>query len=182
MKNVMKLVLCMAVSFPVALAAANEPTYRVGPTGGDREFSVSGTGSNDGDFDNGSFSVVAEHGWNLRRELVWGIRQSVNYANIKGANLRNDYWEGSTRAYINYQFGTHRSRPFLGGSLGFSYGDGDNNSAFSGIEGGMKYYVLPSTFLLTRAEYQWFFSGLDDAGSSFSDGAFVYTLGIGYNY
>ncbi|MCH8551673.1 MAG: hypothetical protein LAT62_07045 [Natronospirillum sp.] len=183
MKNVTKLLLCLTVAAPAATAAASDHfSPRTGPSAGDREFSISGTGSNDANFDNGTFGVVAEHGWYLQPHLVWGIRQSINYASIKGENLRNDYWNGSTRAYIDYQFGSDRARPFVGGSLGLIYGDGNNNSAFSGLEGGMKYYALPSTYLLSRVEYQWFFSGIDEATSSFSDGAFAYTLGIGYNY
>lgn len=179
MKNVIKLALCLAISVPLVANASSSP---FGPATGDREFSISGTGSNDAEFDRGTFGIVGEHGWYLQPNMVLGVRQSVNYASIKGENLRNDYWNGSTRGYIDYQFGSDLLRPFVGGSLGLIYGDGNNNSAFAGLEGGAKYYVLPSTFLLTRVEYQWFFDTADDIGSSFSEGAFAYTLGVGYNY
>lgn len=182
MKNVMKLVLGMAVSLPVALVAANETSTGIGPSTGDREFSISGTGSNDASFDAGTFGIVAEHGWYLQPNMLWGIRQSVNYASIEGESLSDDYWNGATSAYLDYQFGAERVRPFVGGNLGLNYGDGNDNSLFSGLEGGLKYYALPSTFVQTRAEYQWFFNSADDIGSSFSDGSFEYTLGVGFNY
>jgi hypothetical protein len=177
MTRAMKMTLLLAASLPVAAVAAD-----IGPSTGDREFSIAGTGSNDRKFDSGSFGVVADLGWYLQPNMVWGVRQSVNYASIKGESLKDDFWNGSTRGYLNYHFGSHSARPFVGGSLGFIYGDGVKNSAFSGLEGGMKYYVLPSTYILTRVEYQWFFNRSSDADVAFKDGAFAHTVGIGYNY
>ncbi len=114
--------------------------------------------------------------------LVLGVRQSVNYANIEGESISDDFWNGATRGYLDYHFGVNRLRPFIGGSLGAIYGDGVKDSAFAGLETGGKYYVLQKTYLLARVEYQWFFSRSSDADDAFKDGAWAYTVGLGYNF
>ena len=67
-----------------------------GPTRGDQEFLLSGTGNSDKSFDSGSFGVSGDLGWYLRNQVVAGIRQSVNYASIEGESIRDDFWNGST--------------------------------------------------------------------------------------
>lgn len=168
----------------VPMAASAQQSNRFGPAEGDREFSISGTGSSDQNFDSGSFGVTGDIGWYLRENSVLGIRQSANYASIEGENFRNDFWNGATRGYGNYQFApTERMRPFLGASLGMIYGDGVKDDGFAGLEVGGKYYVRSKTYLLGRVEYQWFFSGSDDIDDAFKDdGSFAYTLGMGYNF
>jgi len=180
MNNITKIIFGLAVSLPMATAIANPGNF--GPSAGDREFSLSGSGSSDRNFDSGNFGLVFEHGWYVKDNVVWGLRQNVNYASIEGEDFKDDFWNGSTRGYVDYQFGNNRARPFIGASLGFIYGDGINNSGFSGAEVGMKYYVLPSTYILARMEYQWFFDRSSDADEAFKDGAYSHTLGIGYNF
>lgn len=154
-----------------------------GPREGDQEVSVSGTGSSDQSFNNGSFGLTGDLGWYLSNDMVAGIRQSINYASIEGASLKNDFWNGSTRGYFNYQFLDDRTRPFLGASLGGIYGDGVENSGFAGLETGVKHYVQTKTYFLARIEYQFFFSSSDDAVDAFQDdGAWAYTIGLGYNF
>ncbi len=154
-----------------------------GPRLGDREFSISGTGTSDQSFDSGSFGVTGDFGWYLRDHMVVGIRQSINYASIEGESISDDFWNGSTRGYINYQFLTDRTRPFIGGSFGGIYGDGVKNSAFAGLETGLKHYVQTKTYFLARIEYQFFFSSTSDASDAFQDdGAWAYTVGLGYNF
>lgn len=153
-----------------------------GPEKGDREFSLSGTGSSDKDFDNSSFGISADLGWYMEDHVVWGVRQSVNFADIQGEDLSDDFWNGSTRAYFDYQFGANKARPFVGASFGAVYGDGVNDSAFAGLEVGLKYYVLEKTYILARAEYQFFLDSGDSVNDSFDDGAFAYTLGMGFNF
>ncbi|AXS85392.1 hypothetical protein D0851_19390 [Marinobacter sp. Arc7-DN-1] len=162
-------------------ASAQSPEF--GPNEGDREFSLSGTGSNDRDFNSGSFGVTGDLGWYLRDNMVAGARQSINYASIEGESVKDDFWNGSTRGYFNYQFLADRARPFVGGSLGGIYGDGVKDSAFAGLETGIKYYVRTKTYFLARAEYQFFFSDTNDASDAFQDdGAWAYTVGLGYNF
>jgi len=150
-----------------------------GPVAGDREFSISGTGTSDKKFDNNSAGVSGDLGWYTSDKLSLGIRQSVSYA---GGDNSNDVWTGSTRGYADYNFLDGNARPFVGASLGGVYGDGVNESAFAGLELGMKYYVLDKTYILGRAEYQFFFQDSNNADDAFDDGAWAYVLGVGFNF
>jgi len=182
MKNVTGLALVLTAALPLAAVAQQNTAAQYGPVVGDREFSIAGTGTNDRNFDNGNFGFVGDYGWYQRENLIFGIRQSVNYANIEDENITNDFWNGSSRGYLDYQFGQGRMRPFVGGSLGVIYGDGVRNSGFGGVELGGKYYVLPKTYLLGRADYQWFFNRSSDASDAFRNGAWALTLGVGFNF
>lgn len=158
-------------------------TSDFGPLDGDREFSISGTGSSDRDFDSGTFGVTGDLGWYLSNRTVAGVRQSINYASIEGENIKDDFWNGSTRGYFNYHFLANRTRPFLGASLGGVYGDGVKNSTFAGLETGIKHYVQTKTYFLARVEYQFLFSSASDADEAFQDdGSWAYTVGLGYNF
>lgn len=171
---------CLLGALPLAVSAQSS---QFGPDEGDREFSLSGTGSNDRDFNSGSFGVTGDLGWYLRDNVVGGVRQSVNFADIEGEGVTDDFWNGSTRGYLDYQFLNDRARPFVGGSLGGIYGDGVKDSAFAGLEAGIKYYVQTKTYFLARAEYQFLFSDTDDAADAFQDdGIWAYTVGLGYNF
>lgn len=167
---------------PLSAIAQISSQSAFGPDTGEREFSISGTGSSDDDFDSSSFGIVADLGWYHSDNTVWGFRQSLNYADIEGADLTEDFWNGATRGYFDYNFGTRNFRPFVGGSLGYIYGDGVDNNFFAGLETGARYYVLENTFILGRAEYQWFFDRSSDANNAFNDGAWAFSLGIGYNF
>lgn len=174
------LTLCLFGSLPMAASAQ---TSGFGPEEGDKEFSISGTGSGDRNFDSGSFGLTGDLGWYLNDRMVAGVRQSVNYASIEGESIVDDFWNGSTRGYLNHHFMTDRARPFVGASLGGVYGDGIENSAFAGLEAGLKYYVQKKTYFLARAEYQFLFDSTDDATDAFQDdGAWAYTVGLGYNF
>jgi len=176
--------LCLLGGLPLAASAQSiTDSSNFGPSMGDREFSISGTGSSDQNFNSGGFGVSGDMGWYRDDNLVVGVRQSINYASIKGESITNDYWNGSTRGYVNYQFLTDDARPFVGGSLGLVYGDGVNNSAFAGLETGVKYYVQAQTYFLARVEYQFMFDSTSNASDAFQDyGVWAYTVGLGYNF
>ncbi|WP_111641666.1 hypothetical protein [Marinimicrobium alkaliphilum] len=178
--NTAAITFCLLGALPMVASAQSS---NFGPAAGEKEFSISGTGTSDQGFNSGSFGVTGDMGWYLRNNAVAGIRQSINYASIEGESITNDFWNGSTRGYYNYQFLSDRARPFIGGSLGGVYGDGVNDSAFAGLETGVKYYVLAKTYFLARVEYQFLFSSTSDATDAFQDdGAWAYTVGLGYNY
>lgn len=173
-----QIALCCTLSLLPVFAMAQT----VGPVSGEREITLSGSGGSDKDFDSGNFSISGDIGWYTSNNMLLGIRQSVQYQDIQGVNIDDDAWNGSTRGFIDWHFGSSNWRPFVGASLGGVYGDNIDESAFAGLEVGVKYYVLPKTFIMARGEYQWFFDDTDDVDSSFDDGAWVYTLGMGYNF
>lgn len=173
---------CAIAAAPVMAFAQGSPESRFGPVAGEREFSIAGSGGSDKDFDSTTFGLTGDLGWYLSNNIVGGVRQSVNFADIEGEDVSDDFWNGTTRGYLNYQFGTHRARPFLGASLGGIYGDGVNDSAFAGLELGIRFYVREKTYLLGRLDYQFFFEDSSDADDAFDDGAWAYTVGMGYNF
>ena len=171
------------VAAPGPVAAESEyANERYGAVAGEREVTLSGTGSSDRNVDAGSFGLSGDIGWYSSDQFVFGVRQSVVYASVKGDRLKDDFWSGATRGYIDYHFTDSALRPFVGASLGGIYGDGISDSGFAGVEAGLKYYVLPRTFVMGRAEYQWFFRKTNDADNNFDDGAWAYTVGLGYNF
>lgn len=181
------LAFCLIGGLPMVAAAqtlaAGSLTPVLGPSAGDREFSISGTGAGDKGFNSGAFGISGDYGWYQGDNVVIGVRQSINYASISGASLRNDFWNGSTRAYANYQFLNDALQPFVGGSLGAVYGDGIQNSAFAGLEGGVKYYLQPKAYLLSRVEYQFMFESSSEVADAFQEnGVLAYTVGLGVNF
>jgi hypothetical protein len=174
---------CLFSALPIAASAQSSGSSEFGPQQGDREFSISGTGGSDQEFDSATFGVTGDLGWYLRENVVAGVRQSINYASIEGEDITDDFWNGSTRGYLNYQFLDDRARPFIGASFGGIYGDGIKDSLFAGLETGLKYYVQKKTYFLARAEYQFYFDDSDDADDAFKDdGGWAYTVGLGYNF
>jgi hypothetical protein len=83
---------------------------------------------------------------------------------------------------VDYHFNLDRWRPFVGANFGGFYGDGVDDTFAAGLEVGVKYYVLPKTFILGSLEYQWLFESAGGADDSFDDGQFIYGLGIGFNF
>ncbi|MDN5869735.1 MAG: hypothetical protein L0H73_03285 [Nitrococcus sp.] len=161
------------------MLAMAQDRVRVGPEAGDREILLSGTGNSTDDLDGFNFGLQGQLGWYYTRHLELGVRQGVNYADVP--NTGDNIWNGSTRGFLDYHFiATERAWPFIGGSLGYAYGESRNDSGFAGLETGLKYYVQPNTFIVGMAEYQYFFDNLSNLDDAFDDGAFVYTLGIGY--
>lgn len=154
----------------------------MGPQEGDQEFTLSGTGSSNKDFDNSSFGVSVDYGWYLSGRTLAGVRQSVNFADVEGEGISDDFWNGSTRGFTDYHFGQGAARPFVGASLGVIYGDGVKDTGIAGLETGLKYYMLPTTFIQARAEYQFLFEDSDSAEDNFDDGVWAYTFGMGVNF
>lgn len=170
---------CASACLVSGLSQAQGAYQDIGPHKGDREFSVGGAGSSDKNFDNGGFGVAGDLGWYLSDRTVAGVRQTVNWASV---NDGGDAWQGSTRGFVDYHFGVNRLRPFVGASLGAIYGDGVKETGTAGLELGMKYYVLPSTFLQARAEYHFLFDSRSSASNNYDDGSWAYMIGMGYSF
>jgi hypothetical protein len=170
----------LALTPGLASAQSAQSAATFGPSERSHEFSLSGTGSNDREFDNGSFGVTGDYGYYLSRNLEIGARQSVNWAAIANAD---DTINASTRFAVDYHFDVaERWRPFVGLNVGAIYGDGVSDTGIAGPEIGVKYYVNPTTFIMLRSEYQFFFEDSDEIDNNFDDGAFAHTLGVGFNF
>lgn len=175
----MKLVQASLLSVSVALSSFSVLTWADTPAQGAKEFTLSGAGSSDKEFDNNVFALDASYGHYLSSASSIGVRQSVGVADSEGSDSE---WNGSTRFFYDYHFGEQKWRPFLGVNIGYIYGESVDETFIAGPEAGLKYYVLPSTFIVAQVEYQFLFESADDADSRFDDGAFAYGVGIGFNF
>lgn len=162
-------------ALPVGAVMAEQ----IGPRAGDNEFTLAGTGSNDKDFDNGSFGLSGSWGQYLTDTWSWSIRQGFNMSSVAG----DETWNGSTRIGADYNFMPgERLRPFIGANIGAIYGDNVNDTGIAGPEFGLKYYVKPQTFVFLQSEYQFQFEDANDIDSEFDDGSWAHTVGFGINY
>ncbi len=149
-----------------------------GPEAGDRSLTLSGNGTSDKDFDNNTFGVSGQMGWFTSDHLEVGFRQSLNGAATDG----DDPWSGSTRVFADYHFTDEGLIPFVGANVGGIYGEDVDTTGSAGLEAGLKYYVKEKTFISFMGEYQFLFDDTDDVDEQFDDGAFLYNLGIGFNF
>jgi hypothetical protein len=145
---------------------------------GDKEVTLSGSAANSKDFDGFVAGANASLGYFITDNLEVAIRQSLNYSDIGVGSALN----GSTRIALDFHFDLEALQPFIGGNFGYVYGDAVNDTWEAAPEGGVKWFVNSTTFVFAMAEYQFFFDEGDDASSSFDDGQFVYSLGIGFRF
>lgn len=160
---------------PVSASGADYAVAREG----DWEFTLGGAGSADHDLDNSAGGVNASLGYYLSDAIELVVRQSGSYSD--GAGGGTDF-DGSTFVAVDHHFGSDRLRPFVGVNLGRLYGDTTNNTSAAGIEGGLKFYAQAKTFIFALANYAWTFEHSSDAADRFDDGAFLWSVGIGFNF
>lgn len=162
------------------LIAALCPAFALAaPSAGDQEFTLSGAGSSDKSFDDTVLSVQGSWGRYLDESSLWGIRQLINARDSEGESVQFD---GATRVFYDYHFGTGNMRPFVGASLGAIYGEEVEETFSAGPEAGVKYWVNDTTFIQGMVEYQFLFESASEADDRYDDGAFFYSLGLGYNF
>jgi hypothetical protein len=149
---------------------------------GDWELTLSGQGSNGPDFDGTQWSVDGQLGYFLTKGIELGLRQTVSYTDIGVTAGGGSAWSGATRVTLDYNFDLGRIVPYVGANIGFVYGDGVHDTWEAGPEGGVKFFVNSTTFIKVGVEYEFFFDSGDDASDAFSDGQFIYGLGIGFRW
>jgi len=147
------------------------------PMQGDWEIRLGGGGSNNQDFNAGSFNIDGSLGYYLSKQLEVSLRQSVSY----GDNNNGTAWNGSTRVALDLNFDLGKFQPYVGANIGFVYGDSVSDTWAAAPEAGVRFYVLDRTFIFGQAEYQFFFRDSGGIGDGFDNGQFVYSLGIGFN-
>ena len=164
-----------------AAAQAQEQDFTAdgyGPEQSDWELILGASGSNDKDFESGSFNLNAEVGYYVTDTVAAGLRQSIGYAESGDDSVSTL----SSALFADYHFDMGAFRPFVGGSVGYAYGNAVEETFFAGPEAGVKWYVKDDTFIYGRATYQFLFEDTDDADDAFDDGRFNYVVGIGFNF
>ena len=146
---------------------------------GDKEITLSGTAANGPDFDGVTAGANGSIGYFITDNLELSLRQTVTYTDVGGAGSSLN---GATRVALDFHFDLEALQPFVGGNFGYVYGDAVNDTFEAAPEAGAKWFVNSTTFIFGMVEYQFFFDEGDDVSGSFSDGQFVYTLGIGFRF
>lgn len=173
------LALTIAAALPLSAFAADKgDSDNFGPKAGDNEFTLSGTGSSNKDFNHGNLGLAIMYGKYIDDNWEWSLRQSINFADLGNRN----FFSGATRAGLDYNWDLGRWRPLAGVNIGGIYGHSVSNTGIAGPEVGVKYYVKPDTFVYLLEEYQFFFKRSSDIHNNFNKGAFAHTLGVGFNY
>jgi len=145
---------------------------------GDKELTLSGSGTSDKDFDNTIFSADIGFGYFYNKYLEAVLRQNVAVVDIPGGSD----WNGSTRVGADFNFDLQNWRPFLGATIGYLYGESVDESFIAGPEAGIKAFVNDTTFILASVGYDFLFDEADEAEDAFDDGRFIYNLGIGFKW
>ena len=139
---------------------------------GNWELKLSGQGANDQDFNGGTVSAAGSLGYFTTKELEVGIRQSGAWTDLGGGSQ----WQGDTRAFVDFHFDMDRWQPYVGGFIGYIYGDGVEDSWIAGPEIGVKYFVNSTTFIDVNAAYAF------NLQEGIDEGSFFYGLGIGFRW
>ncbi len=149
---------------------------------GDFELTLSGSGNGSKDFDGFSAGANASLGYFMTDQLELGIRQSVSYDDVNTGPNEGGALNASTRVFADFHFDMGQWQPYIGANIGYAYGDSTSDTWEAAPEGGVKYFLNSTTFIFAAIEYQFFFDGADDVDSSFDDGQFIYSLGLGVKF
>ena len=147
---------------------------------GNWELTLAGVGTSNNDFDEHAIGVSGGLGYYVLDSLELSVRQTLTYVRSSDTNATN----GSTTLALDLHFPLGQYRrwvPFIGGNVGYFYGDNVSDSLEYAAEAGLKYYVNSTTFLYGRAEYQWFTHATGSSDNS-DDQQIVYTIGIGFRF
>ena len=142
---------------------------------GDWELTLSGTAAHGPDLDGVTAGVAGSLGYFMSDQFEISLRQSVTYSDFGPGSS----WDGSTRLALDFHFDMGRLQPFIGANLGYVYGETVHDTWEAAPEAGVKYFLNGTTFVELLVEYQFFFDTDNSIGNAFSDGQFLYTLGLG---
>ena len=170
--------LMVVAAFALLPAMAAQAQFQAG----DWELTLGANAAHGPDLNGVTFSGNGAIGYFLTKELEVGVRQSLNWSDVASGN-GGSAWAGDTRAFADYHFDMDRWQPYAGGFIGYVYGDGVEDAWVAGPEIGVKYFVNSTTFINLGVQYQFFFdNNSDSVGDAFSDGQFLYSLGIGFRW
>jgi hypothetical protein len=168
--------IAVAISIFCLVFPAAAPAQRFAQ--GDKEVLLNGAGVSDSDFDSTIFSIQGSLGYFLTDHIEAAVRQSVAFTSVEGGGSS---WNAATRGALDYNFDMGRFWPFVGASLGYIYGDDVSDTWAAGLEGGLKFFVSDTAFLLGMLQWEWFFND-DNNDGGFDDGQWVYMVGIGFRW
>lgn len=137
---------------------------------GDWTLTLTGAGNSDKDFDATALSFAGQLGYFFTDQIEGNLRQQVSYF-----GNGDDTFAGTTSVGGDFHFDLDRWQPFVGGFIGYVYGDDVDSSFVVGPEGGVKYFVNSTTYVVVQAAYVF---NLDESESDL----WSYLLGIGFRW
>ena len=178
MKKRLILAVVWVVLFPMTVFAQ---LGGYGYDSGDSEFTMTGSGSNDEDFDNMSLNVQGTLGYFTTEYLELFLRQDFGYSDVSRGD---DVWTAATRIGFDIVFDLSRYKPFIGANAGYAYGDDKviEDQFIAGPELGLKYFATRDAYLYGLMEWQFLFEKVKDADEKFDDGRYVYSIGVGFKF
>jgi hypothetical protein len=160
---------------------SNLPASEWGPHTGSSEFTLGGNGSTNRNLDNSIGGATASYGYYFNNAWEGVIRQSLSYSNPQGTG--GNTWTGETDGALDYQLIQQGPiRPFVGPNLGWIYGNHGRDTAAAGAEVGVKFYVMPRTFIYAMADYDWLFRHDKAILARSNTGIWNWSVGMGFNF
>jgi hypothetical protein len=141
------------------------------------EITGSASGSNNREFSAGGFTVGGSVGFFVLPWLEIAARDGFTY-NDAGGNTAFD-WQNNVRGAIDFNLPLDHFEPFVGGSIGYFSSRHDGSSPEAAPELGLKFLFTKNVFLFGQIEYDFFWR---NTGNTFSNGQFVYTVGLGVRF
>jgi hypothetical protein len=164
-------IVAVALFLLPAFVFAEQPGY--GFHTGDREFTLSGSGSSDHSLRRTDFATSLGLGYFFSDNFEGAIRQDIGLNDRAGSS-----WSGATTLAIDYHFKLGSVvQPLIGASFGYSYGDRIKDQWGAGPEAGVKVFINGTTFVRALVQYEF-----PVAESFKSDGRFIYGLGLGVRF
>jgi outer membrane protein W len=158
----------------VAALVATPGTARAQFRPGDWDLTLNGSGSNDKDFNTGGFAGTVGLGNFVTPNVEVGVRQGLGISsNDNDTNLT-----GNTSLAVDFHFLNADSKvvPFVGGTIGYAYGDGVDDHWAAGPEAGVKWFLNQTTYVYGSVGYQF------DLDQGLDAGSFQYGLGLGLRF
>jgi hypothetical protein len=143
------------------------------------EFVLFGSGASDKDVSHGNATLSGSLGYFLGEHFELALRQDVWFSDTPGTGSNT---HAASRLAADFVFGSGTFQPFLGGNIGYVYGQAVRDTWEAAPEGGIKLFLRPHVFLQLMAEYQFFFQSDDEVNAAFDNGSWVYSLGLGMTF
>lgn len=159
--------LCSATLFASGAVSAEQQANNF-------ELILAGAGKSTKSFDENDGGISAQLGFFLTKSVELGIRQHA-FINTDNGNTTV---AAASAAFADYHFNLGNFQPFIGVGGLFNYGGGVQQNFDIGPEAGIKFFVLPKTFIVAQGSYM---RRVDDIGSGKLSYA-LFNLGIGFDF
>lgn len=156
-----------------AMVYADDIANQAGPF----ELELGGSGANNSSFRTGDFTLNGAFGvFLLPPVLELSARDGVSYADSPHTKPA---WDNTVDGALDLNIPIDRFEPYIGGNIGYVCGTGVHSTGEAAPEVGLKIFFTKSVFVFGQMEYDFFFNS---TGSTFNNGEFVYTVGLGLRF